>query len=138
MASKFIDYAIEQSQGIWRPSPGLIYPLLSRLLDENLIEDVGDGKYQLTKKGKIIAEDVHKINDVIKKQIDVLFRVGNIGHFVAMDVLEKITSMCSLMSSNVENMTKQEIQKYRDLLESEILKIDKKYFEKNGKKIKID
>ena len=31
---EIIDYAVEQSNGIWKPSPGLIYPLLGRLLDE--------------------------------------------------------------------------------------------------------
>ncbi len=35
---EIIDYAFEQSDGIWKPSPGLIYPLLGRLLDEGLIE----------------------------------------------------------------------------------------------------
>ena len=47
---EIIDYAVEQSNGIWKPSPGLIYPLLGRLLDEGLIEEDSDGKYQLTKK----------------------------------------------------------------------------------------
>ena len=49
---EIIDYAVKQSNGIWKPSPGLIYPLLGRLLDEGLIEETKDGKYQLTKKGK--------------------------------------------------------------------------------------
>ena len=44
--------SIEQSNGIWKPSPGLIYPLLGRLLDEGLIEETKDGRYQITKKGK--------------------------------------------------------------------------------------
>ena len=48
---EIIDYAIEQSNGIWKPSPGLIYPLLGRLLDEKLIEESNDGRYRLTKKG---------------------------------------------------------------------------------------
>lgn len=47
---EIIDYAVQQSNGIWKPSPGLIYPLLGRLLDEGLIEEDKDGKYQLTKK----------------------------------------------------------------------------------------
>ncbi|TLX75429.1 MAG: PadR family transcriptional regulator, partial [Thaumarchaeota archaeon] len=41
-----INKAIAQSGGRWKPSPGLIYPLLGRLLDENLIEETKDGKYQ--------------------------------------------------------------------------------------------
>ena len=33
---EIIDSAVKQSDGIWKPSPGLIYPLLGRLLDEGL------------------------------------------------------------------------------------------------------
>ena len=64
---EIIDHATEESEGNWKPSPGLIYPLLGRLLDEGLIEETKDGKYQITKKGRTTAEDVEKINDVVKK-----------------------------------------------------------------------
>ena len=54
--------------------------MLGRLLDEGLIEETKDGKYQLTKKGlSETAQDVDKINDIVKKQLDVLFRLGNVG-----------------------------------------------------------
>ena len=135
---EIIDYAEKQSQGNWRPSPGLIYPLLGRLLDEGLIEETKDGKYMLTQKGIDTAEDVSKVNDIVKKQLDVLFRLGNVGRFVAMDILEKIASMGALLSSNIENMTEEETQKYRRFLESELKKIDEQSVKKKGKKIKID
>jgi len=135
---QIIDYAVEQSQGIWKPSPGLIYPLLGRLLDEGLIEETKDGKYQITRKGKVTSQDVDKINDIVKRQLDVLFRVSNIGRFVAMDVLEKIFTMGSVLSSNVENMTEQEIKKYKKFLESELKKIEGKTIKKKGREIKIE
>ncbi len=135
---QIIDYAVEQSQGIWKPSPGLIYPLLGRLLDEGLIEEAKDGKYQITRKGKVTSQDVYKINDIVKRQLDVLFRVSNVGRFVAMDVLEKIFTMGSVLSSNVENMTEQETKKYKKFLESELKKIDGKLIKKKGREIKIE
>ncbi len=135
---EIIDYAVEQSNGIWRPSPGLIYPLLGRLLDEGLIEETKDGKYQLTKKGKNTAEDVDKVNDIVKKQLEVLFRLGNVGRFVATDLLEKISSMGSILSSNFTNMTEEETSKYKQFLESELKKIEEKEVKKKGKSIKID
>ena len=135
---EIIDHAIEQSQGVWKPSPGLIYPLLGRLLDEGLVEEINDGRYQITKKGKDTAEDVDKINDIVKKQLDVVFRIGNVGRFVAMDVLEKISTMASLLSSNAEKMTEQETQKYRKFLESELKKIDDTTSKKEDREIKID
>ena len=135
---EIIDYASEQSNGIWKPSPGLIYPLLGRLLDEGLIEETKDGKYQLTKKGIETAEDVDKINDIVKKQLDVLFRLGNVGRFVALDLLEKISSMGSILSSNIANMTDEETQKYRKFLEDELKKIDERKIKKRTKEIKIE
>ena len=134
---EIINYATEQSNGIWKPSPGLIYPLLGRLLDEGLVEETKDGKYKLTKKGVETAEDVDKINDIVKKQLDVLFRLGNVGRFVAMDLLERISTMGSILSSNVTNMTDEETQKYRKFLENELKKIEEKDSKKT-KEIKID
>jgi len=135
---EIIDYAVDQSNGIWKPSPGLIYPLLGRLLDEGLIEEDKDGKYQLTKKGIETAEDVDKINDIVRKQLDVIFRLGNVGRFVAMDLLEKMSTIGSILGSNFANMTNEETQRYRKFLESELNKIDENKITKKGKEIKIE
>ena len=135
---EIIDYAVEQSNGIWKPSPGLIYPLLGRLLDEGLIEEVKGGRYQLTKKGNETAADVDKINDIVRKQLEVLFRLGNVGRFVAIDILEKISSMGSILSSNFTHMTDEETKKYKHFLESELKKIQEKEVKKKGKEIKIE
>ncbi len=135
---EIIDNATKESEGNWKPSPGLIYPLLGRLLDEGLIEETKDGKYQITKKGRSTAEDVEKINDVVKKQLEVLFRLGNVGKFVAIDILEKVTTMGSLLSANASNMTKEETEKYRKFLKSELQKTESNIAKKKGKKIKID
>ena len=135
---EIIDYAIEQSNGIWKPSPGLIYPLLGRLLDEDLVEETKDGKYQLTKKGIETAKDVDKVNDIVRKQLDVLFRLGNVGRFVALDLLEKISTIGSILSSNFVNMTNEETQKYKKFLESELKKINENNPTRMGKEIKIE
>tara|TARA_B110001454_G_scaffold58274_1_gene57063 strand:+ start:9366 stop:9875 length:510 start_codon:yes stop_codon:yes gene_type:complete len=135
---EIINYAVEQSNGIWKPSPGLIYPLLGRLLDEGLVTEPEDGRYQLTKQGEETAQDVDKVNDIVKKQLDVLFRLGNVGRFVVMDMLEKISAMGSILSSNFANMTEEETRKYREFLELELKKIKEKDLDKNGVAIKID
>lgn len=51
----------QRSQGLWRPSPGSIYPALQQLEDEGLIraEDSGSGKvYRLTEAGEAEARKV--------------------------------------------------------------------------------
>ena len=135
---EIINYAEEQSNGIWKPSPGLIYPLLGRLLDEGLIDETEDGRYQLTKKGDETAQDVDKVNDIVKKQLDVLFRLSNVGRFVEMDILEKISVMGSILSSNFANMTEDETKRYKEFLELELKKINDEKSKTNGKKIKIE
>ena len=135
---QIIDYAVEKSNGIWKPSPGLIYPLLGRLLDEGLIEETNSGKYQITRKGRSTADDLGAVNDIVKKQLDVLFRIGNGGRFAAMDILERISNMGALLSSNVANMTKEETTKYKKFLESELKKLEKQTSVKKAKEIKID
>jgi len=135
---EIIDAGVKQSEGIWKPSPGLIYPLLGRLLDEGLIEETKSGKYQITKKGRSTADDLDTINDIVKKHLDVLFRIGNVGRFVAMDVLERISVMGTILSSNISNMTKEETSKYKKFLESELKKIEKRTEKRKGKEIKIN
>ena len=121
---EIINNAIKESGGRWNPSPGLIYPLLGRLLDENLIEEAKDGKYKVSQKGKTTLRDLDSFNDIMKKQFDTIFRMGNIGKFVAMDILERITILGNLLSSNVEKMSKTESEKYKKFLESELKKLD--------------
>ena len=38
-----------------RPSPGSIYPILKKMVDEDLISKCDDGRYELTKRGKDIT-----------------------------------------------------------------------------------
>jgi DNA-binding PadR family transcriptional regulator len=48
----------DRSGGVWRPSPGSIYPALSQLEDEGLIEPTGEGRkaFTLSKEGREYVE----------------------------------------------------------------------------------
>ena len=98
--------------------------MLGRLLDEELIEETKDGKYKVSQKGKTTLGDLDSFNDIVKKQLDTILRMGNIGKFVAMDVLERITILGNLLSSNVEKMSRSEADKYKKFLESELKKLN--------------
>jgi len=135
---EIIDSAVKQSGGKWKPSPGLIYPLLGRLLDDGLVEETKDGKYQITRKGRVMTDDLETLNNIVKNQLDVMFRVGSIGRFVAMDLLERITSIGNSLSSNVSNMTKEETMRYKKFLESELHKLHSSEKKSRGKEIKIN
>ena len=120
---EIIDSAVKESDGEWKPSPGLIYPLLGRLLDENLIEETENGKYQITNKGKTTFEDLESFNHNMKKQMDTMMKMANVGKFMAMDVLERVTILGNLLSSNVSKMTNHEVEKYKKFLQAELEKI---------------
>ena len=120
---EIINSAVEESDGKWKPSPGLIYPLLGRLLDEGLIEETEDGKYQITDNGKTISQDLEVFNKNMKEQLDTVMKMANVGKFMAMDVLERVTILGNLLSSNVSKMTNHEVEKYKKFLQAELEKI---------------
>jgi len=134
---ELIDFAVKQSDGKWKPSPNLIYPLLGRLLDEKLIQETTGGKYKITKKGSTTTDDFETINNIVKNQLDVLFRIGNVGRFVALDMLERISGLGTVLNENATQMKKEEIDKYKKFLKSEIEKMEKSP-QKKGKNIKIN
>ena len=121
---EIIDKAIFESEGKWRPSPGLIYPLLGRLLEEGLITETDSGRYQITKKGRDIAADVDSVRNIVQKQFDVMLRVGNIGRFMAMDLIDRVSTIGSTLSSNLDRMTDEERNKYKQFLLTELKKLD--------------
>jgi DNA-binding PadR family transcriptional regulator len=120
---EIINSAAKESDGKWKPSPGLIYPLLGRLLDEGLIEETEDGKYQITDKGKTISQDLEVFNKNMKEQLDTVMKMANVGKFMAMDVLERVTILGNLLSSNVSKMTNHEVERYKKFLKAELEKI---------------
>lgn len=121
---QIMEAAAQESDGMWKPSAGLVYPLLGRLLQENLIEENDDGGYGITKQGVEVLKDLQSMQDIIKKQLDVLMRVGSIGRFVAMDVLERVTTMGSTLSDNIEKMGKADRDKYKKFLLAELKKME--------------
>jgi DNA-binding PadR family transcriptional regulator len=119
---EIIDRAIVQSQGRWRPSPGLIYPMLGRLLDEGLIDELDSGRYKTTQKGLIIATNLQSINNIFEKQLDLISRIGNVGKFMTMDLIDRVSTIGSTLSSNLDKMTEEEKKKYKQFLLNELRK----------------
>jgi DNA-binding PadR family transcriptional regulator len=132
---EIIDKAVMQSDGKWRPSPGLIYPLLGRLLDEGLIEETENGRYKITRKGIEVTADIESVRNIMQKQLEVMLRIGNVGRLMAMDLIDRLTTIGSALSSNLDGMTQQERDKYRQFLTDELRKLDEK--EKDRERVNI-
>ena len=133
---EIIESASRESNGMWKPSPGLVYPLLGRLLQEGLIEENASGKYTITKKGIEMLNDLSSIQDVIKKQLDVLMKIGNAGRFLALDVLDRVTSMGVMLSDNLDKMGKEDKEKYRKFLLTALKKLEEA--EKSKEKVQVE
>jgi DNA-binding PadR family transcriptional regulator len=121
---EIIDKAILQSEGKWKPSPGLIYPMLGRLLEEGLIDETENGRYKITPKGLEMAADIQSVHNMLQKQVDVMLRVGSVGKFMALDLIDRVSTIGATLSSNLDRMTEQERDKYKQFLLTELKKMD--------------
>jgi hypothetical protein len=54
-----------------------------------------------------------------------MLRVGNVGKFMALDLIDRVSTIGSTLSSNLDRMTEQEKEKYKQFLLSELRKMDK-------------
>jgi DNA-binding PadR family transcriptional regulator len=129
---EIIDKAISESGGIWKPSPGLIYPLLGRLIEEDLIDQTDDGRYKITMKGLDMIKDLESVHNVFQKQFGVLLRVGSLGRFMTLDLLDRITNIGNALTSNLDKMTEQERKRYRHFLKTELIKVDQQTQDSNN------
>jgi hypothetical protein len=65
-----------------------------------------------------------------------MLRVGNVGRFMALDLIDKVSTIGSTLSSNLDKMTVQEKNRYREFLMKELNKLDKQ--EDNAEKLKVE
>jgi DNA-binding PadR family transcriptional regulator len=121
---EIIDKAVLQSEGRWKPSPGLIYPMLGRLLEEGLVAETENGRYKITAKGLDMAADIESVHNILQKQLDVMLRVGSVGKFMALDLIDRVSTIGSTISSNLDRMTEEEREKYKQFLLTELNKMD--------------
>lgn len=135
---EIIDRAIAQTEGRWKPSPGLIYPLLGRLLEGGLVVENDDGRYSITRKGLEVISDLEALNSVVQKQLDVLLRVGTIGKTVATDLVDRVITIGGAISSNPDAISREDRSKYRQFLLNELKKLDEQDRQSKNRKERIE
>lgn len=140
---QIIDRAAESSGGIWRPSPGLVYPLLGRLLDDGLVSRDGGadggqgGRYSVTDSGRATADDARKIADAVRRQVEVILRLAGAGRFLAADAFDRIAYALSPMCTDLSRMTDEEARSYRAFLESEMSRVDAEMAARRGSEVPV-
>lgn len=130
---EIMDEAEKRSGGLWKPSPGLIYPLLGRLLAEGLVEETEGGKFKITAKGEKALEDYAKLREQIENQIEVLRRLGLrfllTGKVIVEEALDRMMHLALALQQELEGLAKDKkkliIDKYKDFLRKELERLEK-------------
>jgi DNA-binding PadR family transcriptional regulator len=85
---EIIRYLEERSHGLWRPSPGSVYPTLQLLEEEELVQgrdDNGKRIYELTERGRAEAKAA-KSTDHFERKREHFERMGEV-YGVVVDVI---------------------------------------------------
>ena len=72
----------------------------------------------------IVADLQASTKKVFLKQMKILFRTGKLGRFMAMDLVDRAYAIGSMLNSNLDRMTQEEQEKYRQFLQDELKKLD--------------
>ena len=111
---EIINKAIENSEGRWRPSPGLIYHMLGKLLAEGLIKEMDDGRYSVTKKGIDMLTDIESARNILQKQIDILSRMSNVAR-LGTDRLSSTGLVLSPIMNKISKRTQNYLRNFEEL-----------------------
>jgi hypothetical protein len=83
-------------------------------------------------KGLDMIKDLESVHNVFQKQFGVLLRVGSLGRFMTLDLLDRITNIGNALTSNLDKMTEQERKRYRHFLKTELIKVDQQTQDSNN------
>ncbi len=131
---EIIDESIERSEGDWTPSPGLIYPLLGRLVRDGLISELDGGKFDITQDGKLELSNHGNFQDRMEGQFNLLnkleFSTFAAGKFLADEAVNRIRVISSVVWGHVaqksSNAQQRFEEKYKEFLLSELETLNRK------------
>jgi DNA-binding PadR family transcriptional regulator len=130
--------AEERSRGDWTPSPGLIYPLLGRLVRDGLIAETDEGGFTLTEKGEEALQQYTKLQRQLERQLELVNELGlsvySKGKFVAEEAINRISGVTSSVWDRVTERSGKAQQsfeeKYEEYLYTELERVMKRKSER--------
>ena len=121
---EIIRTAKEQSNGKWIPSPGLVYPLLGRLLSHGMITETTDGRYTITEKGIHELENVEQIKKGMSDQYDTFMSLGAAGKFLLQDAVDRVSSFTTMVLEDVDRLGEKQRVRYKAFLRNELRRLE--------------
>jgi DNA-binding PadR family transcriptional regulator len=125
--------AEKRSEGEWIPSPGLIYPLLGRLLRDGLITENDEGRFVITEEGLLALDDRVKLQEQFERQYKLVTKLGlnmlTKGKMIAEESLDRIVAFTSIIKDRVKDgsadFQDRFNEKYHEFLRSELKKLER-------------
>lgn len=111
----------EKSRGLWRPSPGSVYPLLQLLEEEDMVvshETDGKKVYELTDQGRAEAEKTSDRNPWERSNDDTSGHAGRIELRVTMRIL------MGLAGRTIRKGSDEDVTKVKEILRETITKLE--------------
>ena len=116
-----IDESVERSEGDWSPSPGLIYPLLGRLVRDGLIAELDGGKFTITDKGLIELSKKDEFQEELEGQLTLVNKLGMsmfaAGKFLADEAIERISRVSSSTRAKLTNRSEEAQRRFEEKYE---------------------
>lgn len=134
---EIMEEAEKRSDGDWRPSPGLIYPLLGRLLRDGLIEENRNGKFTITPDGVEALEQHSRLQSQLETQLSLVMKLGlsmfTAGKMLAEESMDRILNVTEMMKERISDgsadLQSKFYTKYKAFLESELQKLEAERWE---------
>ena len=123
---EIIEESIERSDGDWAPSPGLIYPLLGRLVRDGLIQELDGGKFTVTSDGMGELSNHGVFQDQIEGQFNLVNKLGlsmfTAGKFLADEAVDRISSVSTTVWERVRKRSGDAQQRFEEKYEEFLLR----------------
>ena len=132
-----IDESIRRSEGDWAPSPGLIYPLLGRLVRDGMIAELDGGKFTITEDGRIELSKKDEFQEELEGQLTLVNKLGlsmfAAGKFLADEAIDRISNVSATAWEKLTNRSdgaqRRFEEKYEQFLLSELERLKQKKIE---------
>ena len=135
-----IDESIRRSEGDWSPSPGLIYPLLGRLVRDGMIAELDGGKFTITELGQKELEKKDEFQEELEGQLSLVNKLGlsmfAAGKFLADETIDRISSISTTawdkLTNRSDDAQRRFEEKYEQFLLEELERLKQKKIENSS------
>jgi len=122
---EIIDESVKRSGGEWAPSPGLIYPLLGRLVRDGLVSETDEGGFQINEGGRKAFKQYSKMQEQIDRQFQLVNRLGvsmyAAGRFIAEEAIDRINVVTSSFKDRISKKSGDAQKRFDEMYEEFLL-----------------